>query len=81
MASRRLSDRELDLWRAYLDVLNEPTPLVDRWSNGSVTWHPRVVQKLIWYSGLKNTVRNRWLVHDWLMRRATKAVNGAPLAR
>jgi hypothetical protein len=44
--------------------------LVEEWSDDHVTWHPRVIQKMIWYSGLKDTIRNRGLVHDWLMDNA-----------
>ena len=43
---------------------------MDKWSDGHVTWHPRVVQKMIWYSGLKDTPRNLALVYDWLMDNA-----------
>ena len=75
MARRDISKRELRLWRAYLEIQNERVPLTDRWSDGSVTWHPRVIQKMVWYSGLKNTLRNRWLVHDWLMRKARKPLS------
>jgi hypothetical protein len=59
--------REIGFWRAYLEILGERVQLVDRWSDGHVTWHPRVVQKLLWYSGIPNTPRNRSIAHDWLM--------------
>lgn len=62
-------------WRAYLEVLNERVPLVDKWRDGSVTWHPRVVEKLLWYTGTKNTKRNRRIAHDWLMQNAAKQVD------
>jgi hypothetical protein len=72
MAKRKFSNRDIKLWFAYLEIRNERVPLVDRWRDGSVTWHPRVCQKLIWYTGLKETKRNRLLVYDWLMRNAAK---------
>jgi hypothetical protein len=81
MVKNHFSNRELYLWRAYLEVLNERVTLVDHWSDGTVTWHPRAVQKLIWYAGLKNTIRNRWLVHAWLMRSATKPIDKGTSAR
>jgi hypothetical protein len=58
-------------WRAYLEILNERVPLVDHWRDGSVTWHPRVVQKLLWSSSLPDTKSNRLMAHDWLMENAT----------
>ncbi len=61
-------------WRAYTEILNERVPLVDRWRDGSVTWHPRVVQKLLWYSNVPNTMRNREIAYDWLMRNAARPV-------
>jgi uncharacterized protein YegL len=73
VSKRKLSKREVAFWRAYLEILRDRTPLVDTWSDGHVTWHPRVIQKMIWYSSLKDTIRNRGLVHDWLMDNARSA--------
>jgi len=70
------SDRSLAFWRPYLEILNERVPLVDNWRDGSVTWHPRVGEKLLWYSGVPNTPRNRRLAHDWLMQNCTEPVKG-----
>jgi len=39
-----------------------------------VTWHPRVVQKLLWYSNAPNTMRNREIAYDWLIRNAARPV-------
>ena len=64
---RKLSRRDIAFWRAYFEILNERVPLVDRWSNELTTWHPRVVQKLLWYSGIRNTKANRYMALDWLM--------------
>jgi len=46
---------------------NERVLLVDHWDDGTATWQPRVVQKLLWYSKMPNTVGNRHLAYDWLM--------------
>lgn len=62
-----ISKREFAFWRAYLEILSERVPLVDRWTDGHVTWHPRVVQKLLWYSNIPNTTRNRVIAQEWLM--------------
>jgi hypothetical protein len=62
-----LSARDIAFWRAYLEILNERVPLVDHWPDGGVTWHPRVVQKIVWYSGTRDTKRNRFMAVDWLM--------------
>jgi hypothetical protein len=70
VSNPKLSKQEIAFWRAYLEIQRERTQLVDTWSDGHVTWHPRVIQKMIWYSGLKDTIRNRGLVHDWLMDNA-----------
>ena len=59
MAPRQSSNDDTAFWRAYAEILNERAPLVDRWRDGTATWHPRVVQKLVWYSDLCNTQRNR----------------------
>jgi hypothetical protein len=69
----KLSKQEVAFWRAYLEILRERTPLVEEWSDGRVTWHPRVIQKMIWYSGFKDTIRNRGLVYEWLMDNARSA--------
>jgi len=68
MPTRKSSKRDIASWRAYLEVRSERVPLVDRWSDGGVTWHRRVVQKLLWYSEVPNTMRNRRLAYDWLMQ-------------
>jgi hypothetical protein len=59
--------RDFTFWRAYLEILSERVPRVDRWDDGSITWHPRVVRKLLWYSNVPNTPRDRVMVYDWLM--------------
>ena len=64
---KSVSDREITFWRAYIEILGERVQLVDHWRDGSVTWHPRVVQKLLWYSDIPNTPGNRSIAHDWLM--------------
>ena len=56
---KRLSEQDLAFWRAYLEIRSERVPLVDHWRDGSTTWHPRVIQKLLWYSGTPNTFENR----------------------
>ena len=66
-SKKQTSTQEFAFWRAYLEILSERVPLVDRWSDGHVTWHPRVVQKLLWYSNISNTPRNRMTAHEWLM--------------
>jgi hypothetical protein len=48
--------------------------IVERWSDGTVTWHPRVVQKLLWYSSTSNTMRNRALAYDWLMQNCARTI-------
>lgn len=70
MSKPTLSKQDIAFWRAYLEILRERTPLVGEWSEGQFIWHPRVVQKMIWYSGLKETARNRGLVYEWLMDNA-----------
>ena len=67
-----LSKRDIAFYRAYLEILNERVPLVDHWDSGTTSWHPRVVQKLLWYSGLRPTIRNRALAYDWLVKNATQ---------
>ena len=66
MMRRRLSKRDLSFWRAYLEVLSERVPLV--------AWQPRVVQKLLWYSKIPNTMRNRYLAYEWLMLNCARFV-------
>ncbi len=73
MSRNQMSDRNWAFWRAYLEIRTERVSLVDRWRDGSVTWHPRVVQKLLWYSGLPNTLRNRAMAYEWLMQHATQS--------
>lgn len=70
--NRKLSKRDIAFWRAYLEIQCERVQLVDKWSDGTVTWHPRVGQKLLWYSGLPNTIRNRTLAYDWLMQNCAR---------
>ena len=67
-----LSKRDLAFYCAYLEILTERAPLVDHWENGTTSWHPRVVQKLLWYSGLSHTIRNRDMAYNWLMKNATQ---------
>lgn len=74
MTRRTLSKREISFWRAYFEVLNERVPLVDLWADGTVTWQPRVVQKLFWYSKIPNTMGNRHLAYEWLMLNCTRSV-------
>ena len=73
-----LSDRDIGFWRAYVEIMSERTYLVDRWSDGHTTWHPRVVQKLLWYSGYADTVRNRALAYNWLMANAAEPLRPLP---
>ena len=63
----QLSDRDIAFWRAYIEILSERVPLVYQWGEGLTTWHPRVVKKILWYSGTRNTKQNRHIVLDWLM--------------
>ncbi len=74
MARNRLSKRDIDFWRAYIEVLNERVPLVDHWDDGSVTWQPRVVRKLLLYSEVPDTLRNRSFAYDWLMQHCARFV-------
>jgi len=45
-------------WRVYLEIRAERVPVGDRRGNGSVTWHSRGSQKILWYSGLPKMLRN-----------------------
>ena len=63
-------DQPTILWQG------ERVQLVDHWRDGSVTWHPRVVQKLLWYSDIPNTPRNVRIAHDWLMSIVTVIETG-----
>jgi hypothetical protein len=74
MPRQQLSKRDMALWCAYIEVLNERVPLVDRWDDGTVTWQPRVVRKLLWYSDVPDTMRNRSLAYDWLMHHCARFV-------
>jgi hypothetical protein len=74
MQHKQLSNRDAAFWRAYTEILNERVSLVDHWDNGTVTWHPRVVQKLVWYSKMPDTMRNRSLAYDWLMQHCARFV-------
>ena len=69
-----ISDHDDAFWRAYLEILGDRAPLVDRWRDGSQTWHPRVIQKLLWYSDVPHTPQNRMLAYEWLMRNATRSI-------
>jgi hypothetical protein len=62
-----LSDRDIAFWRAYFEISKERVPLVDHWDDGSVTWHPRVVRKMLWYTETPDTMANRRMAVDWLM--------------
>jgi hypothetical protein len=73
MSHKKSPKRDIAFWRAYLEIQHERVSLVDRWDDGTVTWHPRVVQKLLWYSNVSNTTRNRSLAYDWLMRNCTRS--------
>ena len=69
----------LAIWRTYLEILNERIFLVDRWSDGIATWHPRVVQKLCWCSGIPATKRNLNAAYRWLVKNCTKlAIRNVP---
>ena len=70
--AQKFDRHELLFWRAYLEILDERVPLVDNWRDGSSTWHPRVVEKLLWYSDISNTPANRRMAHTWLMEHATE---------
>jgi hypothetical protein len=74
MTRLTLSKRDIGFWRAYFEVLRERVPLVDHWDDGTVTWQPRVVQKLLWYSKTPNTMRNRHLAYEWLMLNCVRFV-------
>jgi hypothetical protein len=70
----QLCRRDIAFWRAYLEIQSERVALVDHWDNGTVTWYPRVVQKLLWYANVPNTMRNRSLAYDWLMQHCARFV-------
>lgn len=74
MPRKQLPKRDIALWRAYIEIQNERVPLVDHWSDGTVSWHPRVVQKLLWYSNAPNNMLNRSLAYDWLMQNCARFV-------
>lgn len=74
MSQKKSVRRDISFWRAYLEIQNERVPLVERWDDGTVTWHPRVVQKLLWYSNVPNTMRNRSLAYGWLMQHFARFV-------
>jgi hypothetical protein len=74
MPRKQLSKRDIAFWRAYLEILNERVPLVDHWDDGTVTWQPRVVRKLLWYSDAPDTMRSRSLAYDWLMQHCARFV-------
>ena len=85
MASRSekpiAQDRAFAFWKAYFEILRERVPLVDEWRDGSITWHPRVVQKLLWYTDIPNTAANRQMAHDWLMSIAIPRAKGKRVTR
>jgi hypothetical protein len=70
---------EMAFWRAYLEILNERVPLVDHWRDGSITWHPRVGKKLLWYSGLPITPDNMKMAYAWLMQNAASPLSSNEL--
>jgi len=72
MLGKQLSKRDIAFWRAYVEILMERVPLIDEWNDGTVTWRPRVVRKLLWYSEVPDTTRNRSLAYDWLMRHCVR---------
>jgi hypothetical protein len=74
MTRRTLSKRDISFWRAYFEILNERVPLVDIWDDGTITWQPRIVQKLLWYSKIPNTMGYRHLAYEWLMLNCTRSV-------
>ena len=74
MVRKHLSNRDIAFWCAYIEILGERVPLVDRWNDGRVTWQPRIVRKLLWYSGVPGTMRNRSLAYDWLMQHCARFV-------
>jgi len=67
MPRKELSKQDLAFWKAYIEILDERVRLVDHWDDRTVTWHPRIVRKLLWYSGVPDTMGNRGLAYDWLM--------------
>jgi hypothetical protein len=71
---KKPTEHDIAFWRAYIEILNERVKLVDKWPDGSITWHPRVVRKLLWYSDIPNTFENRVMAHDWLMENAAQPV-------
>jgi hypothetical protein len=74
MRRNKLSKTDIGFWRAYLEILNEKVPLVNHWDDGTMTWHPRVAQKLLWYSKLPETMHNRQIAYKWLMRNCSRLV-------
>jgi hypothetical protein len=74
MVHKELSKGDIAFWRAYIEILGERVPLVDHWNDGTGTWHPRIVRKLLWYSNIPDTMRNRTLAHDWLMQHCARFV-------
>ena len=66
---------DMAFWRAYLEILDERVPLVDHWRDGSVTWTPRVGQKLLWYSGLPATPDNMKMAYAWLVKNAVTPIS------
>jgi hypothetical protein len=74
MERKQLSKRDITFWRAYFELLNERVALIDHWDDGTVTWHPRVVRKLLWYSDVPDTLFNRRLAYGWLMKHCARFV-------
>ena len=74
MPHKQVSKRDITFWRAYIEILNERVPLVNHWDDGTVTWEPRVVRKLLWYSEVPDTMQNRSLAYDWLMQHCARFV-------
>ncbi len=73
-----LRSRDFAFWRAYIEILNERVPLVDRWSDGTTTWHPRVVRKMLWYTETPDTMPNRHMAIDWLMEHVAVYTDDKP---
>jgi hypothetical protein len=72
MSRKQMSKRDIAFWRAYFEILNDV--LIDEWADGTVTWQPRVVRKLLWYSEIPDTIHNRSLAYDWLMQHCAQFV-------
>lgn len=74
MVRRRASKRDMSFWRAYVQLLGKREPLVDHWTDGTLTWKPWVGEQLLSASKLSNTRRNRRMVYAWLMQHCAHIV-------